>query len=79
MGSVEDAILHVLNNIYVHLDKPDMSICLMFYDYSLAFITQYSHTFSLRKWQTKTLVLSLFSGSLKAGVRRQQLKTGRFF
>ena len=41
--SVEDAIPNVLNNIYVHLDKPDTSICLMFYDYSSAFNTIQPH------------------------------------
>ena len=41
--SVEDAIPHVLNNIYVHLDKPDISIRLMFYDYSSAFNTIQPH------------------------------------
>ena len=35
--SVEDAILYVLNNIYAHLDKPDTSIRVMFYGYSLSF------------------------------------------
>ena len=41
--SVDDAILHVLNNIYSHLDKPGSSIRLMFYDFSSAFNTIQPH------------------------------------
>ncbi len=41
--SVEDAILHVLNNAYSHLDKPNTSIRFMFYDFSSAFNTIQPH------------------------------------
>ena len=37
--SVEDAVLHVLNSIYAHLDKPGTYIRLMFFDFSSAFNT----------------------------------------
>lgn len=41
--SVDDAILHVLNGIYLHLDKPGTCIRLMFYDFSSAFNTIQPH------------------------------------
>ena len=41
--SVDDAILYVLNNLYSHLDKPESSIRLMFYDFSSAFNTIQPH------------------------------------
>ena len=41
--SVDDAILHVLNNIYAHLEKPGSSIRLMFFDFSSAFNTIQPH------------------------------------
>ena len=41
--SVDDAILYVLNNIYLHLDKPESSICLIFYNFSSAFNTIQPH------------------------------------
>ena len=42
-GSVEDAVLHVLNSIYAHLDKPGTYIRLMFFDFSSAFNTVQPH------------------------------------
>ena len=41
--SVEDAILHVMNNVYKHLEKPGSSVRLMFYDFSSAFNTIQPH------------------------------------
>ena len=41
--SIDDAILHVLNNIYSHLGKPGSSTRLMFYDFSSAFNTIQPH------------------------------------
>ena len=41
--SVEDAILHVRNNVYKHLEKPASSVRLMFYDFSCAFNTIQPH------------------------------------
>ena len=41
--SVDDAILHVLNHVYSHLDKPGASIRLMFYDFSSALNTIQPH------------------------------------
>ena len=32
--SVDDAILHILDQIYSHLDKPDTSFRLMLFDFS---------------------------------------------
>ena len=40
---VDDAILHVFNNIFEHLDKPRASIPLMFYDFSSAFNINQPH------------------------------------
>ena len=40
---MEDAVLHVLNNIYSHLDKPGSCIRLMFFDFSSAFNTIQPH------------------------------------
>ena len=40
---VDDAILHVLNNIYSHLEKTDSSIRIMFFDFSSAFNTIQPH------------------------------------
>ena len=36
---VDDAILHVLNNVYSHLEKTGSSIRIMFFDFSSAFNT----------------------------------------
>ena len=36
---IDDAILHVLNNVCLHSDKPRSSVRLMFYDFSSAFNT----------------------------------------
>ena len=33
---VDDAILHVLINMYANLDKPEAGICLKFWDFSSA-------------------------------------------
>ena len=41
--SVEDAILHVMNNVYKHLEKLGSSVRLMFYDFSSAFNTIQPH------------------------------------
>ena len=43
--STDDAIAHVLNNIYTHLDLPGTSTCirLMFFDFASAFNTIQSH------------------------------------
>ena len=41
--NVHDAILHVLNSIYSHLEKPDTCIRLMFYDLSSALNTIQPH------------------------------------
>ena len=41
--SVEDAVLHVLNSIYAHLDKPGTYTRLVFFDFSSAFNTTQPH------------------------------------
>ncbi|GFS26452.1 reverse transcriptase-like protein [Elysia marginata] len=41
--SVEDAILHVLNNSKAHLDKRKAKVRLMFFDFSSAFNTTQAH------------------------------------
>ena len=53
--SVDDAILHVLNNIYSHLDKPSTSIHLMFYDFSSAFNTIQPHLLADKLMQHKKI------------------------
>ena len=40
---VEDAITHVLYNIYTHLDLPGATIRLLFFDFSSAFNTIQPH------------------------------------
>ena len=39
----DDAILHVLNNVYSHLEKTGASIRIMFFDFSSAFNTIQPH------------------------------------
>ena len=53
--SVDDAILHVLNNIYSHLDKPATSIRLMFFNYSSAFNTIQPHLLADKLMQHKKI------------------------
>ena len=53
--SVDDAILHVLHNIYSHLDKPGTSIRLMFYDFSSAFSTIQPHLLADKLTQHKNI------------------------
>ena len=43
---VDDAFLHILNNIYAHIDKPRASILFMFCDFSSAFNTIQPHLLS---------------------------------
>ena len=40
---VDDVLLHLLNNVYSHLEKKGSSIRLMFYDFSSAFNTIQPH------------------------------------
>ena len=43
---MEDAVLHVLQNTYSHLDKPCFCIRLMLFDFSNVFSTIHPHLFS---------------------------------
>ena len=43
---VEDAILHVLNNVYTHLENSNSCVRLMFFDFSSAFNTIQPHLLS---------------------------------